>query len=376
MGDKLPTIKKASIKKPRKPQKIKIEHIKETEYKQRKKPKQKRLNRKLMNQAQRARKAYARELEKEEQLKRRQGEDILRRMTSTARKDRTKQEALIKKAKDVLKLAENRVQDARYQGMNVNVLFNFEYPRYHIQYLEDQIKAGKGLSDDDKRYLKEHGHPTHYDKLIKYEFTIEDKSRASEGFIPVKTKYVSQYEINRLKKKQANAPDTLTEEETDIVVEWSIATNRANEANKVSDNDVVDVPEQAPTETDEEYIAKREKMVRRLNVTRSVEFGGNSTLINALAYTMGCRPVGPKIVALVQNAMKDPVMWNRIESWYRNSVSARSLLERGTGNDWYDSVVHHFLPLFIEMLNELKNVLDIDDDLIDEAEILAAEYEV
>ena len=294
----------------------------------------------------------------------------------TKEQRRKKQEELISKAKSVLKLASDRIKDARSQGMIVNTMFNPDESLQRFNDMEMMVRSGHILSKNTEDYLKEASHKTYYDKLIKYNLTIADKSRATEGFTPSITKSISQYEINRLKKKQANAPNTLTEEETDIVVEWSIATNQANEVNQVTDNDVIDVPDQTPAETDEEYIAKREKMVRRLNVTRSVEFGGNSMLINALVYTMGCRPVGPKIVALVQNAMKDPVMWNKIESWYRNSISAQSLLERGTGNDWYESVVHHFLPLFIEMLKELQNVLNIDDDLMNEVEILAAEYEV
>lgn len=271
-----------------------------------------------------------------------------------------KQQELLNKVKANLKTATDRMMDAEMHDIPAYSYFNPIQSKENLEKMQNMINSGKLLSKKNLEYLKQASNKTYYDQMIKYELE-EDK-------------FVSQKEINRIRNKQTKRP--LTETEENLLNKWASATERSTNVNKI---DKVK-PEhfspdsgQKPEESEDEYIERRKREVRRIKVDREITVGGNSKLINDLWYTSECGEVGRRVFTLVQNAMRDPVAWNDIEAWYRRNYKAQDALQ-ARGNDWYESVVHGFLTMFIDFLNELAEKINIDDEIMEEYETQLAEY--
>ena len=89
---------------------------------------------------------------------------------------------------------------------------------------------------------------------------------------------------------------------------------------------------------------------------RDVSFGGDSTLINDLAYSANVEYAREFIETLI-DVMKDPFMYAQIESWYRSNTQLQRLLDGATGRYWYEDYCEA-RSIIISLINSLKDKYD------------------
>lgn len=264
------------------------------------------------------------------------------------------QQQLIDKAIDVVKAAMDRISDAREHGIKVDTYFD---PVETLEKLES-YKDGSSKRKPNLGYLKEAARPTYYDKLIKYELPYTEQ-RGS--FTVTTTKTLSQYDINRLRNKDAAGKD-LTSTETSYLMAWSEATSVSNNYNNVP---ILQTDEQM-----QEFIKNSRK--KKLDLT----FGGMSSLINDLTYSQDIE-IAKDFVAWLRDVMKDPQIFASVEKWYNTTTEgkkARYLINLAKGRNWYKNY-KKFAECVVEMIDMLNNTFNVDAPSVlrEKAEAVASE---
>lgn len=89
---------------------------------------------------------------------------------------------------------------------------------------------------------------------------------------------------------------------------------------------------------------------------RDVSFGGDSTLINDLAYSANIE-YAREFIEFLMNIMKDPFMYEQIESWYRSNTDLQRLLDGATGSYWYEDYCEA-RSIIIALINEIRDKYD------------------
>lgn len=188
-----------------------------------------------------------------------------------------------------------------------------------------EIVAKTRPTEKDLTLLKEWARPSHYD-YIKVRLDIRkdeiNKQDVDDITVPEGT-LVSLKEIRKVLSKQLNRPENLTDEQRQIIAQYSQA---------ISDYVNSNVTDLSTEEAQQRYI-------KRFNRTRDVSIGGNSSLINDLSYTYDCSAEGREFVETVQRAMSDPQAFVQIEGWYQSQTGPGELqdeIDKAKGHNWYD----------------------------------------
>ena len=189
-----------------------------------------------------------------------------------------------------------------------------------------QIVAKPRPTEKDLELLKEWARPSHYNYIkVRLDIRKDDKTASKQDddiTVPEGT-LVSLKEIRKVLSKQLNKPENLTDEQRQIIAQYSQA---------MSDYVNSNVTDLSTEEAQQKYI-------KRFNRTRDVSIGGNSSLINDLAYTYDCSAEGREFVETVQRAMSDPQAFVQIEGWYQSQTGPGELqdeIDKAKGHAWYD----------------------------------------
>lgn len=267
------------------------------------------------------------------------------------------QDQLIDKAIDTLRAAMDRISDAREHGIEVTTYFD---PVETLEKLES-YKNGTSKRKPNLAYLKEAARPTYYDKIIKYDLPYTEQ-RGS--FTVTSTKTLSQYEINRIKNKDARGGD-LTSTETSYLMAWSEATSTANNYHNVP---IIQTDAQM-----QEFIKNSRKK------SLDLSFGGMSSLINDLTYSQDIE-VAKDFITWLRDVMKDPQIFASVEKWYNTTnegKKARYTINLAKGKNWYKNY-KKFAESVVEMIDMLDNTFNLQAPSVlrEKAEAIASESDI
>lgn len=262
---------------------------------------------------------------------------------------------LIDRALKVLETAENRIQDAEANDISVTTYVDLEATRQRL--LEYRNK--KRVRPTTLSYLREASRPTYYDRLIKYNLEVVDENRSTKTSAVTKTVSVSQYEINRLRKKQVTSPDILTEEQNAVLAKWGAATEMSASA------EIADLSSPKA----------EKKFMRAFKVDRDVGIGGASLLINKLSYTYDAVPSGREFVLWLQNIMKDPKVFVEIEKWFRMNWQVQMAIDQAVNKEWYRNF-KSFANMIVEFIDSISKQMNIEipDNILRRAETDSESY--
>lgn len=271
-------------------------------------------------------------------------------------------DAYIERALNTLQIAENRIDDARAYGIEVDTYFDIDKTREKLLDYREKIhkaKRGLGVSNTTIAYLKEAASKTYYDRLIKYEIEIPDEARSTNNMRATKKEVISQYDINALRRKQVNDSDSLNETQIAVLSKWSAATELSSDFAIPE----LDTPQQ------------ERRFIKGFNITRDVSFGGSSMLLNKLAYTYDAVPTGREFVTWLQNVMKDPQVFVQIEKWFRMNYNVQQLIDGAINKEWYKNF-KSFSMVIVEFVDSLSSTLNINipDNIREKYEADMAEY--
>lgn len=218
-----------------------------------------------------------------------------------------------------------------------------------------QIVAKSRPTEKDLELLKEWARPSHYNyikvRLDIRKDEVDDKGASKQDVdditVPEGT-LVSLKEIRKVLAKQLNKPENLTDEQRQIIAQYSQA---------ISDYVNSSVTDLSTEEAQQRYI-------KRFNRTRDVSIGGNSSLINDLSYTYDCNDEGREFVETIQRAMSNPQAFVQIEGWYQSNDKLQDEIDKAKGHNWYDKF-QDIRVTILSFLNTdaIKNVIpsDIND---------------
>lgn len=262
---------------------------------------------------------------------------------------------LIDRALKVLETAENRIQDAEANDISVTTYVDLEATRQRLL----EYRKQKRVRPTTLSYLREASRPTYYDRLIKYNLEVVDENRSTKTSAVTKTVSVSQYEINRLRKKQVTSPDILTEEQNAVLAKWGAATEMSASA-EIAD---LSTPK------------AEKKFMRAFKVDRDVGIGGASLLINKLSYTYDAVPSGREFVLWLQNIMKDPKVFVEIEKWFRMNWQVQMAIDQAVNKEWYRNF-KSFANMIVEFIDSISKQMNIEipDNILRRAETDSESY--
>lgn len=262
---------------------------------------------------------------------------------------------LIDRALKVLETAENRIQDAEANDISVTTYVDLEATRQRLL----EYRKQKRVRPTTLSYLREASRPTYYDRLIKYNLEVVDENRSTKTSAVTKTVSVSQYEINRLRKKQVTSPDSLTEEQNAVLAKWGAATEMSASA------EIADLSSPKA----------EKKFMRAFKVDRDVGIGGASLLINKLSYTYDAVPSGREFVLWLQNIMKDPKVFVEIEKWFRMNWQVQMAIDQAVNKEWYRNF-KSFANMIVEFIDSISKQMNIEipDNILRRAETDSESY--
>lgn len=262
---------------------------------------------------------------------------------------------LIDRALKVLETAENRIQDAEANDISVTTYVDLEATRQRLL----EYRKQKRVRPTTLSYLREASRPTYYDRLIKYNLEVVDENRSTKTSAVTKTVSVSQYEINRLRKKQVTSPDILTEEQNAVLAKWGAATEMSASA------EIADLSSPKA----------EKKFMRAFKVDRDVGIGGASLLINKLSYTYDAVPSGREFVLWLQNIMKDPKVFVEIEKWFRMNWQVQMAIDQAVNKEWYRNF-KSFANMIVEFIDSISKQMNIEipDNILRRAETDSESY--
>lgn len=262
---------------------------------------------------------------------------------------------LIDRALKVLETAENRIQDAEANDISVTTYVDLEATRQRLL----EYRKQKRVRPTTLSYLREASRPTYYDRLIKYNLEVVDENRSTKTSAVTKTVSVSQYEINRLRKKQVTSPDILTEEQNAVLAKWGAATEMSASA------EIADLSSHKA----------EKKFMRAFKVDRDVGIGGASLLINKLSYTYDAVPSGREFVLWLQNIMKDPKVFVEIEKWFRMNWQVQMAIDQAVNKEWYRNF-KSFANMIVEFIDSISKQMNIEipDNILRRAETDSESY--
>lgn len=263
--------------------------------------------------------------------------------------------ALVKQALANLDKAEEQILKAKAEGIETDTIVNFARERARLQ----SYQNSRGLSKSKYGFLEEAANqPTYYSKFTRYGYEVTDDDRANDDVNtkPTKTIFLNKRELNRIRRKQIERPDAITEDERSIISQY-VNRNKQDLASKAYAHQF---------ETQEEVDA----FINSFKVNRDVGPGGNSKLLNDLySYVYNARGgIAVDFVNWLQDKMNDPKAYVAIEQWYRGS-NAEQKLDEATGDEMYKKFQSFAIEIYknidslisaanIDMPADLRNRLD------------------
>ena len=262
---------------------------------------------------------------------------------------------LVERSIKVLRTTIDRINDALSNNVKVDVSFDPVATMAKLQ----EYQQGKKINKSTEAYLKEAARSTYYDRLVHYNLDYQ----SHEGTFTVnKTAKVSQYDINKIRNKEASNKLT-TVKETSLLKAWSEATMVANNYN-------------APILQTPEDVQNFLKQSRRKKLDLS--FGGMSSLINDLSYSQDI-DISKDFITWIRDLMQaNKQMFAEIEKWYNETDEgrkARYLLNTAKGRNWYKNY-KRFAEAITEFIDTIENRYQVKapDALKYKAEAVASEY--
>lgn len=253
--------------------------------------------------------------------------------------------ALVEQALANLDKAEEEILKANAEGIETDTIVNFARERARLQ----SYQNSRGLSKSKYGFLEEAANqPTYYSKFTRYGYEVTDEDRANDDVNtkPTKTIFLNKKELNKIRRKQIERPDAITEDERSIIAQY-VNRNKQDLATKAYAHQF---------ETQEEVDA----FINSFKVNRDVGPGGNSKLLNDLySYVYNARGgIAVDFVNWLQDKMNDPKAYVAIEQWYRGS-KAEQKLDEATGDEMYKKFQSFAIEIY-KNIDSLINAANID----------------
>lgn len=275
------------------------------------------------------------------------------------RKSHTVRSRYIRSAEDIIKRVESQMTKSQQientlakAGRLATSYNSYEGTEALIAQVRSYIATGKRLSQGLKykvAVLKERSSESYWTSGIKMSY-YKTKQRGHNK-VAVDAQ-ISVADVNKMKKRYDKEPAKTTQEEYKIITRYHSAISPISNA-------------RAMGATPQELADLRRQKMNRME-ERDVSFGGSSTLINDLAYSAGAESVGRDFVEAIQEAMKDPQVYEAIENWYRTEGDdVRRALDNATGSNWYENFCEARQAI-ITAINLIKQNVKLPQDTIDQ----------
>lgn len=255
----------------------------------------------------------------------------------------------VKNLKNILKGASQRLKSMEQventlskAGRLATSYLDYSALTSQITEAENYLKSGKRITSNIDRMIHNIGTNTStssLQRMVKMKYYKSKQRGHNKVAIDAE---VSVAEVTRLKKRYDKDPGKTTKEEYQIITRYHAAINALSNARAMSS-------------TPQELADLRRAKMNRMQ-DRDISFDGSSTLINDLAYSAYAEHVGREFVEALQNAMKDPQVYEAIEMWYRSSDSdnVKKALDQAQGSNWYENFCEARTAI-IEAINTIRN---------------------
>ena len=226
---------------------------------------------------------------------------------------------------------------------------------------ENYLNSNKRITSNIDRMIHNIGTNTSASSLQRMVKMKYYKSKQRGHNIVATDAEISIAEIIRIKNRYDKDSSKATKEEYDIITRYHAAINPLSNAKAMSS-------------TPQELAELRKAKMNRME-DRDVSFGGNSTLINDLAYSAGAEHVGRDFVETLQQAMHDPQLYEAMENWYRTSDEAnniKKLLDQAQGSDWYENFCEARVAI-IEGINTIRQNIKLPKETEEQLDAILME---
>lgn len=257
-----------------------------------------------------------------------------------------KAQRAIERAEKAMKKAQNIEAALRSAGTLATSYNTYSGTENLIKEVKDYIASGKRLSAGFKYKVSVLSERTENFWTAGIKFYPGTSVQRGKNYVPTNA-IVTVKEAQRISNRYA-LKKTITKEEFDILTKFQTGINPVSNA-------------AAMQHTPQELAEMRRK--KKSMKEKDVSFGGDSTLINDLAYSANIEYARP-FVEMIIDLMKDPLMFEQIETWYRENQDVQTTLDQATGTYWYEDFCDAKRTI-IEFINKLQeNFADkLSDDI-------------
>lgn len=250
-----------------------------------------------------------------------------------------KAQRAIERAEKAMKKAQNIESALRSAGTLATSYNTYSGTEKLIKEVRDYIASGKRLSAGFNYKVGVLGERTEKFWTAGIKMTTDGKVKRGKNYV-ANNEVITVKDAQNLSNRYADTKQ-VTPEEYRIITRYNAAINPVSNA-------------AAMQYTPQELAAMRNR--QKTMKARDVSFGGDSALINDLAYSANVEYAREFIETLI-NVMKDPFMFEQIESWYRGNTDLQRLLDGATGSYWYEDYCEA-RNIIIAFINELKAKFD------------------
>lgn len=202
----------------------------------------------------------------------------------------------------------------------------------------EEIANKEKPTQKDLEKMREYASRTMYD-YIKVKMKVPSKE--VDGIQVNEEKWLPLKEVRLSVLHQIKNPYGLTEKETEIISQYAQAL-------------IGDLSKRQLNLQDKQ---EAENFKKRFKADRSIQIGGESTLINDLSYTYGAWRLGTEFVIKMQSIMSDPNNFVTIEAWYNSNKGAevKRTIEASTKKYWYEGFLS-FSVAIIQAISSMPNL--------------------
>ena len=264
-------------------------------------------------------------------------------------KEINKAQRAIARAEQALTKAQRIEIPLRTAGLLATSYNTYSGTENLIKEVKDYIASGKRLSASFKYKVSVLSERNENFWTANIKFTTGAQAKRGKNKVALGTT-ISVKEAQKLSNRYADTKQA-SQEEYRVIRRYNAAINPIANASAMQYT-----PQELAT------MRSRKKVMK----DRDISFGGDSTLINDLAYSANV-DYAREFIEMLMNVMKDPFMFTEIESWYRANADLQRLLDGATGSYWYEDYCEA-RNIIIAFINELKTKFNkqLSDDTKEE----------
>lgn len=260
---------------------------------------------------------------------------------------------LLAKAEANLNKAEELASEFERNGIEVEKGYNPERDRQFIENAREYLSGKDKLTlmntykiTNTIAVLKDIAAKNEFTSLMKLTIDVVDTERSTDTLTVTKPVKIKLSDIYKIRRKE-EAGKELTDDEFNALHAWNDAT--------ITYNNYENVPI-LQTEADVQAFIKASR-----NKSLDLSFGGQSALLNDLAYTERAKgDIGHDLVEWLRTLMQDKTVFAKIEKWYQSpsGFELRQAINAATGAAWYKQ-----FKLISAMIDRLLDNLEVELDL-------------